>query len=90
MAEGGALIGELVEQRRRVGLSTVVGQPVFTAVIEALDAVATARGKAIHAHKTLDRMGQALGMSDDGMGYGDGGKDPFTTAMLPAREAAQA
>ena len=90
LAEGGALVGDLVRARRDVGLSTVVGQPVFDAVLEALEAVGGARGKAIQAHRQLDRMGQALGL--DETGYGDAGKDPLTgpltTAAREARPAA--
>ena len=83
LAEGGALCGDLVQARLSLGLSAVVGQPVFTAVTQALGALADARGHTVQVHRLLDKTGQALGYDDPD--YGDGGKDAFTSATADFR-----
>ena len=83
LQEGGVLCAELVRARHAAGLSAVVGQPVFASITQALGSITDARGQAVQAHKLLDRIGQALGYNDPG--YGDAGKDPFTTAIADQR-----
>ncbi|RYD27172.1 MAG: hypothetical protein EOP89_05355 [Lysobacteraceae bacterium] len=83
LAEGGALCGDLVQARLSLGLSAVVGQPVFAGITQALGALAEARGHTVQVHRLLDKTGQALGYDDPG--YGDGGKDGFTSATTEIR-----
>lgn len=83
LAESGALCGDLVQARLSIGLSAVVGQPVFAGVTQALGALADARGHIVQVHRLLDKTGQALGYDDPD--YGDGGKDAFTSAATELR-----
>lgn len=73
-AESGALCCDLVQARKALGLSAVVGQPVFASITASIAALSEVRGQAVLTHKLLDKVGQALGFID--VDYGDGGKDP--------------
>jgi hypothetical protein len=75
LALGGSFTAELVDARRRLRLSALVGQPALVALAQSLSHVADARGQAVRTHRLLDAVAQALRM-DDGSGFGDAGKDP--------------
>jgi hypothetical protein len=54
------LVSELITARREVGLSTTVGDKELAAVVEALNALNTARASLVTSHKGLGRIAKAL------------------------------
>jgi hypothetical protein len=54
------LVSELITARRELGLSTIVGDKEVAAVVEALNALNTARGSLVSSHRGLGRIAKAL------------------------------
>jgi hypothetical protein len=91
MALGGRIVAGLVAAQHESELAPSVGQPVFTAFIQAVSQLAAARGSTVEGHRSLEKLARAFRIpfrTNENYGYGDMYKYPPTSAAIREDQAA--